>query len=93
MENAERTHPNRKLIFIRENGFLVIENFLRCCEELAEWRRCTDESVEERLGKLSGIYDEPDGCQAVLRTRFYTVPPLVRHPRRDAETGARSETR
>jgi ectoine hydroxylase-related dioxygenase (phytanoyl-CoA dioxygenase family) len=35
--------------FYQENGFLVIENFLDA-EELAEWRRCTDESVEERLG-------------------------------------------
>ena len=35
--------------FYRENGYLAIENFLDA-EELAEWRRCTDESVEERLG-------------------------------------------
>ena len=35
--------------FYQENGFLVIENFLDA-EELAEWQRCTDESVEERLG-------------------------------------------
>ena len=33
----------------RENGFLVIENFLDA-DELAEWRRCTDEAVTERLG-------------------------------------------
>ena len=35
--------------FYQENGFLAIENFLDAAE-LAEWRRCTDESVEERLG-------------------------------------------
>ena len=35
--------------FYQENGFLVIENFLDA-DELAEWCRCTDESVEERLG-------------------------------------------
>ncbi len=35
--------------FYRANGYLVIEKFLDL-EELAEWRRCTDESVEERLG-------------------------------------------
>lgn len=35
--------------FYQENGFLVIENFLDA-DELEEWRRCTDESVEERLG-------------------------------------------
>jgi phytanoyl-CoA hydroxylase len=32
----------------RENGFLVIENCLDA-EELAEWRRCTEEAVAERL--------------------------------------------
>ena len=35
--------------FYQKNGFLAIENFLDAAE-LAEWRRCTDESVEERLG-------------------------------------------
>jgi phytanoyl-CoA hydroxylase len=32
----------------RENGFLVIEGFLSP-EELAEWRRCTEEAVADRL--------------------------------------------
>ena len=78
--------------FYQENGFLVIENFLDA-EELAEWRRCTDESVEERLGKFSRIYDEPDGCQTVLRPCLYTMPPFIRHTPWNAETRPRSETR
>lgn len=32
----------------RENGFLVIEGFLSAAE-LEEWRRCTEEAVEQRL--------------------------------------------
>ena len=44
--------------FYQENGFLAIENFLNA-DELEEWRRCTDESVEERLGNSVEFYDEP----------------------------------
>ncbi len=40
---------SEQIDFYRENGFLVIENFLDA-EELAEWQRCTDAAVEERLG-------------------------------------------
>ena len=35
--------------FYQTNGFLVIEAFLDD-DELEEWRRCTEESVAERLG-------------------------------------------
>jgi ectoine hydroxylase-related dioxygenase (phytanoyl-CoA dioxygenase family) len=42
-----------QVAFYRENGFLVIENFLDA-EELAEWRRVTDEAVEQRLTQSQG---------------------------------------
>jgi phytanoyl-CoA hydroxylase len=35
----------------RENGFLVVEGFLDA-KELEEWRRCTREAVEQRLGDI-----------------------------------------
>jgi phytanoyl-CoA hydroxylase len=35
--------------FYRDNGFLLVENFLTPAE-LEEWRRCTAEAVEQRLG-------------------------------------------
>jgi len=42
------TLTDEQISSYRENGFLVIENFLDAAE-LAEWRRCTDEAVEQRL--------------------------------------------
>jgi len=42
----------------RTNGFLVIENFLDA-SELDEWRRCTDEAVEQRMGSLS-LHNQAD---------------------------------
>ena len=71
--------------FYQENGFLVIENFLDA-EELADWRRCTDESVEERLGNSVEFMTNQMGRQAVLRARFYTVSPFIRYTYRYAET-------
>lgn len=38
-----------QIAFYRENGYLIIEGFLDS-GELAEWRRCTAEAVEQRLG-------------------------------------------
>jgi len=40
---------DQQIEFYRDNGFIVIENFLEP-SELKEWRRCTDEAVAERLG-------------------------------------------
>ena len=39
----------KQVEFYQTNGFLVIEDFLDA-DELEEWRRCTEESVAERLG-------------------------------------------
>lgn len=39
----------QQIEFYQTNGFLVIEDFLDA-DELEEWRRCTEESVAERLG-------------------------------------------
>jgi ectoine hydroxylase-related dioxygenase (phytanoyl-CoA dioxygenase family) len=43
----------------RENGFLVVENFLDAVE-LAHWQRTTDEAVTERLATGSGITNQGD---------------------------------
>ena len=43
----------------RDNGFLVIENFLDSAE-LAHWRHTTDEAVAERLATGSGITNQSD---------------------------------
>ena len=40
---------DQQIEFYRENGYIIVENFLDP-DELAEWRRCTDEAVAERLG-------------------------------------------
>jgi ectoine hydroxylase-related dioxygenase (phytanoyl-CoA dioxygenase family) len=53
----------------REDGFLVIEGFLDAAE-LEEWRRCTREAVEERLGsdRLHNQRD-PDAFYAQVFTQ------------------------
>jgi ectoine hydroxylase-related dioxygenase (phytanoyl-CoA dioxygenase family) len=53
----------------RENGFLVVEGFLDAAE-LEEWRRCTEEAVEQRLGdtKLHNQRD-PDAYYARVFTQ------------------------
>jgi len=47
--------------FYQENGFVALEGF-RDSAELEEWRRCTDEAVDQRLGgcRLHNQTD-PDG--------------------------------
>ena len=40
---------DQQIEFYRENGYIIVENFL-APDELAEWQRCTDEAVAERLG-------------------------------------------
>ena len=78
--------------FYQENGFLVIENFLDA-DELAEWQRCTDESVEERLGNsVEFMTNQMDAKQFYARV-FTQCLPSVRYTHRDAETGTRSEAR
>ena len=55
----------------RDNGFVVLENFLDP-GELANWQRCTDESVAERLASkgdpLSNQHD-PDAYYAQVFTQ------------------------
>ena len=43
----------------RENGFLVLENFLSA-DELAHWRQCTDEAVAERLAATNTAANQGD---------------------------------
>jgi phytanoyl-CoA hydroxylase len=55
----------------RTDGFLVIEGFLDA-EELAEWRRCTDEAVAERLaaaGRVLNNQADPDAYYAQVFTQ------------------------
>ena len=40
---------DQQIKFYRENGYIIVENFLDR-DELAEWRQCTDQAVAERLG-------------------------------------------
>jgi ectoine hydroxylase-related dioxygenase (phytanoyl-CoA dioxygenase family) len=56
--------------YYRENGFLVIEGFLDA-EELAEWRRCTDEAVEQRLSK-DDIFLQNQGDPDAYYARVFT---------------------
>jgi len=60
---------NEQISYYRENGFLVIEGFLDA-GELEEWRRCTAEAVEQRLG--SGVLhnqSRPDDYYARVFTQ------------------------
>lgn len=54
----------------RNNGFLVIENFLDA-DELAHWRSTTDDAVRERLQTRSGITNQhdPDSYYAQVFTQ------------------------
>ena len=54
----------------RENGFLVIENFLDS-GELETWRRVTDEAVAQRLELKTGLsnQDNPDDFYAQVFTQ------------------------
>jgi phytanoyl-CoA hydroxylase len=62
----------------RENGFLVIENWLDT-QELEQWRACTEEAVQERLASLDrdtpGFFqsltnqDNPDAYYAQVFTQ------------------------
>ena len=40
---------DQQIKFYRENGYIIVENFLDR-DELAEWCQCTDQAVAERLG-------------------------------------------
>lgn len=46
---------DEQVAFYRDNGFLVIENFLDA-DELARWRHDTDEAVEQRLAAKGGAW-------------------------------------
>ncbi len=55
----------------RENGFLVIENFLDA-EETAHWSRTTDEAVEQRLSSTTHALNnqgDPDAYYAQVFTQ------------------------
>ena len=54
----------------RDNGFLVIENFLDP-EELENWRRCTEEAVEVRLSATGYLHNQgdPDAFYAQVFTQ------------------------
>ena len=73
--------------FYRENGYLVIENFLDA-DELAEWRRCTDESVTERLGGSVEVYDKSTGSVKFLCASIYTMLTSIRFTLWYAQVGA-----
>lgn len=65
----------------REQGFLVIENFLDP-DELAVWRKATDEAVEERLASTVGLNNQrdPDAFYAQVFTqclRLATTHPVM----------------
>src|SRR5579872_296494 len=47
-----------QISYYRENGFVAIEGFLDAAE-LKEWRRCTDEAVEERM-KSRNLHNQAD---------------------------------
>jgi len=61
---------NEQIHFYRENGFLVIENFLDS-QELETWQRVTDEAVAERLQTNSGMNNQgdPDAFYAQVFTQ------------------------
>ena len=50
---------DEQVAFYRENGFVVLENFLDA-GELETWRRCTDEAVEERLASRGALTNQND---------------------------------
>ena len=66
----------QQIDYFRENGFLVIENFLDP-GELAHWRRTTQEAVDQRLETVSGSQffnsltnqDNPDAYYAQVFTQ------------------------
>lgn len=65
----------------REQGFLVIENFLDP-DELAVWRTATDEAVEQRLASTVGLNNQrdPDAFYAQVFTqclRLATTHPVM----------------
>jgi phytanoyl-CoA hydroxylase len=75
----------------RTDGFLVIEGFLDA-EELAEWRRCTDEAVAERLkaGRVLNNQADPDAYYAQVFTqclRLADTHPGMRRLMLDARLG------
>jgi phytanoyl-CoA hydroxylase len=64
---------DEQISYYRENGFIVLENFLDA-DELAEWRRCTDEAVAERLELGKGFsylnnQGDPDAFYAQVFTQ------------------------
>lgn len=67
------TLSDAQIGFYRENGFLVIEDFLTP-EELATWSRWTDEAVEQRLAQGKGFgflnnQSDPDAFYAQVFTQ------------------------
>lgn len=59
-----------QIAFYRENGYLVIENFLDD-DELAHWRGVTDDAVAQRLRERSGFTNQgdPDSYYAQVFTQ------------------------
>ena len=65
-----QTRPTQQQIdYYRENGFVAITGFLDAAE-LAEWRRCTEEAVEERM-KSRNLHNQgnPDDYYAQVFTQ------------------------
>lgn len=67
------TLSDAQIGFYRENGFLVIEDFLTP-EELSTWSRWTDEAVEQRLAQGKGFgflnnQSDPDAFYAQVFTQ------------------------
>ncbi len=50
---------DQQIAYYRDNGFLVIENFLDA-EELERWRQTTEEAVEQRLASRKPVVDDWD---------------------------------
>jgi len=69
----KHTLTEEQVASYRDNGFLVIEGFLDA-GEFAEWRRCTDEAVEQRLADGRGFGNlnnqgDPDAYYAQVFTQ------------------------
>lgn len=67
--NAELT--SEQIGSYQENGYIVLENFLTC-DELAQWRWATDESVAQRLAAVNPELtnqSDPDAYYAQVFTQ------------------------
>lgn len=87
-----KSELNDKLIdAYRENGFLVIENFLSDAE-LEQWRSSVGEAIQERIDKHDGLsnQDDPTTFYANVFTqclRLADTSPAIAHLVRDERLG------